>query len=210
MDKATYPFEPYDGLGANDGFSISAITDNIGFTSETISADVAYAGYSSLKLDCNFYSGPTPDSNHGGGVIAITAPGMILSHKTITAYVWAPANMFNSSQPDGGSFFIQVSGSYHWYQGPGTNGWENLSTPSGSTPGIWNKISAPVDEMLCSSTSDPASNGKTFAQNGESPDNYFVWGIKIGLGLCTATSPPNCTEPGPFKGTIYIDSVSIQ
>lgn len=196
VDNSTFPFEKYDGLGTDDGFGLGAVTDNIGFTSATISADVAYEGYYSLKLDCNFYHGPLPDANHGGGVLAITTPGTILAHKTLTAYVWVPANMFGASTPDGGSFFIQMAGTYNWYQGPGANGWQNLSTPSGSSPGLWNQISAKVDDMLLSG----GSNTNTIAQNGENANNYYIWGFKVGLGSASQS----------FKGTIYIDSISIQ
>jgi hypothetical protein len=181
-DNSTYNFET---IGSIAGFSYTAVSDNDRFTFMSWSTDRAYMGTGSVKLDCAYNAG-----NSGGILSRSNNTGLVLSGKTITAYIWIPNSMFPSTLSYGVQIFVQTAGNYHWYQSV----WQNLYAPTGSVPGIWNKISVKVNDDLI-------YNNQSFSsQITDSPDNCYMWGIKVGQG---GTSPN-------YSGAIYIDSIDIQ
>jgi len=196
VDNATFPFEAGDGKGLYDGFTIT--TTGGALVTPTVSTEEAYAGKSSLKLACD-YPGPST------AITLLGSNSLNLANKTLTVYVWVPNNMFNSSTPYGVSVYLQLSNANgDWYQGPGSAGWQNLSTPGGNVPGLWNQISVVINDMiLVNGTGASGSiNGNTMTQNGVvlSSTNISQWGIKIAAGSVS----------GPYNGAIYVDSISIQ
>ncbi len=177
-DNSTYPFEDAGGLA---GFSIIDVPTNRRFLSMSFSTEQAYKGSGSVKIACNFNAG------NSGGVISRSGTNMPMAGKTITAYVWVPYGMFPLSLVYGTSIFVQIA-NFNWYD----SGWKNLTPASAIVPGMWNKISAKVDDMIF--------NGKNFAGNGDNANTAIIWGIKVGQG----GSSPN------YTGDIYIDSITVE
>jgi len=188
-DDSTYPFE-----ASLDGFSQYGVGDNQSFLTIGLSNDRSYMGVGCVKFNVSF----TGLTNFRGGVMCKPSPGAVeMAGKTLTAYVWVPAGMFDSSNPYGATFFIQLPDN-DWYQST----WQNLNLPSGTVAGIWNKVSFFADNMTLANGDGSAGhvNGNTVVQNGANINAQQKWGIKIGMGDTSA----------PYTGTIYIDSLSIK
>jgi hypothetical protein len=187
-DSSLFSFEALPA-----GFYNSAISDNLSFTSVSISGDRAYLGNKSLKVAVSF----TGAANYRGGLISQAGTVIEMAGKTLTAHVWVPNGMFDTSNPYGATFFIQTA-DYDWYQST----WQNLTLPSGTIPGIWNTVSFYVDDMTLAGTGTAPGHvgGATVAANGANVNAQYNWGFKIGMG---DSSPA-------YSGTMYIDSITLE
>jgi hypothetical protein len=196
-DNSTFPFETSADLNK---FSVSSVGDNLAFTAMSISHDYAYMGSGSLQVTCNF----TGSGNNNGGALTypIAASGLTITGKTVTAYIWVPNGMFTSDKPYGCVFFVQLP-SYDWYQWPpSTQTWYNLTLPPAAVDGIWNSVTARIDDMQLTGGNGTAGhvNGYTMSQNGIDPNTSTILGLKIG---------GQGTSGAKFSNLIYIDSINI-
>ena len=162
-----------------------------GFTAIANSTEHVYKGSHSLKVTCNFTG--TNDLATGKAAIARTfgpSTSVDMSGRTITVYVWVPANMFASNLPYGAILFVQDN-NWTWFQSP----WVNLTLPGGSAAGVWTKFTAYIDAMVdTSSVVIPAA----------SKQHIYKWGIQIGKG------GDNVTGSSDYNGALYVDSISIE
>lgn len=189
QDNSTYPFEAdYGSLTTNVG------TGNNSFASISLSAERSYLGNSSLKLLCD-YSGTSP---YTSGVIGMNNSNVVLTGKIITAHVWVPAGMFDTNNPYGMQFYVQLPGSWDWYQ----SSWQNLNLPSAGVPGIWNDLTISVNDLVLANGNGTAGHitNHTAAQNNADMDHQLAWGLKVAQGDFSAD----------FSGYIYIDSFDIR
>jgi hypothetical protein len=190
-DNSTYTFD-----STMDGFVINASGDNVCFKTAVITAEKFYMGLGCVKINAIF----TGAANNRGGIIQMNNSTVDMAGKTLSAYVWCPSGLFDSSNPYGATFFIQLgaAGNYDWYQST----WQNLNLPTSGVKGVWNKISFYVDDMtLANGNGSPGHiTGNTVLQNGANVNVQFVWGLKIGMG---DSSPA-------YSGTMYIDSINLE
>jgi hypothetical protein len=111
--------------------------------------------------------------------------------------VWVPRAMFNSSIPYGMFFYVQghgPAGDWTWFQ----SSWQNLQMPPPPADGLWNSITARVDDMIYT------DNAKIpYAMTADTSTQIHQWGLKIGKGNAGATSAAD------YVGDIYIDSITV-
>lgn len=190
-DDSTYPFET-----TLAGFGNNVFGDNICFKSVELSSERAYKGDKCVKVGAVF----TGAANNRGGFFRMQNTTIALTGKTLTARVWVPAGMFDSSNPYGATLIIQLAPApYAWYQ----SAWQNLQLPSAGVSGVWNTISVYTGNMTDENgdtTTAGHIKGWTPDQNGVTLDAQLVWGLKIGMGNSSTA----------YTGTMYIDSINIQ
>jgi hypothetical protein len=176
-DNSTYPFEtPSDStIFTKDGAQI---------TDENVSTDRSYMGNSSLKLTCIYAAG------NSQGALRITGSGLQMAGKVLTAHVWVPAHMFADPNNAYGSFFYVKLANYRWYQ----NQWQNLNMPQGNALGVWNTVSAIVDQMLYN------GSGNTLKADAQDANTTVEWGLIVAQGGSSSN----------YSGYIYVDSLNVQ
>jgi hypothetical protein len=187
-DTSTYAFE-----SLLDGFGKDGVSDNVAFNSISITTEKSYLGTGCIKINAAF-TGVNPKR---GGTIGMTGTTLDFTGKTLTAYVWVPNSMTDTSNKYGATFYIQLADN-DWYQST----WQNLEMPDGNIAGKWNKVVFNVNDMTLANGSGAAGhiNGATVLSNGANVNSQQKWGLKLGMGDSSAT----------YTGTMYVDSLNIE